>query len=156
MPKRVTGACCGGVFFCMDPENFGPRYSIGKLSFVLRSGVFGACGRAASQPFFCRAHPLDNPDDVLNKEISRSGHNFTHAMRKASRFYDALFANLQPRRYHLGAHPRGKVVVYTDAQFDPSRAGLGIHPWGALSSTPRSYVNRRTRMKPHAFNANTG
>ena len=99
---------------------------LGKLSFVLRSGVFGACGRAASQPFFCRAHPLDDPNDVLNQEISRSGHNFTHAMRKASRFYDTLFDNLQPRRHPLGAHPRGKVVVYTDAQFDPSRAGLGV------------------------------
>jgi hypothetical protein len=101
------------------------RTLLGKLNFTIQSGLFGGCGRAASQPFYTRSG-IGTEIIHGNLEKPPGGWDFTQSMCESVKFYRTLFDHIPANRYTIGAPRRGKVVVYTDAQSDSRRSGLGI------------------------------
>jgi hypothetical protein len=106
---------------------------LGKLQFICQHS-FGSVGRAATQPLVTRT----GKTTYLLKGGSKpppEGKSFSEAMEHMLSFFEILFrkvdgvlVNLPPLVHHLGRPKRKRVVVYTDAQYNPGskRAGLGV------------------------------
>ena len=119
---------------------------LGKLNFTIQSGVFGGCGRAASQPFYARAYP-DSYNHTTVSPISNfqnADSSFTDQMKSSSAFYKVLFQHLPPNRFYLRRSKRGHVVVYSDAQFRKNRQGLGIFIYDTDSPTNPIFISGST------------
>ena len=101
---------------------------LGKLFFLLATGSYFGCGRAATQPLVARS---SSPSS--RKTSSNGNYPFTEAMDLMLKFFVALLKNLPPLVIHLGMVARKKVLVYSDAAFAKRqdgkirRKGLGIY-----------------------------
>ena len=104
---------------------------LGKLQFISQHS-FGAVGRAATQPLVTRSGKKEYSH---RRKPEAEGKAWSEAMGHMLLFFETLFrrvngalANLPPLVHHLGCPRRKRVVVYTDAQYNPTtkRAGLGV------------------------------
>ena len=101
---------------------------LGKLYFLLATGSYFGCGRAATQPLVARSSLLSSKNSS-----SKGSYPFTDAMVLMLEFFVALFRDLPPLVIHLGVVARKKVLVYSDASFAKRkdgkirRKGLGIY-----------------------------
>ena len=85
---------------------------LGRLNWVLSSS-YASVGRAATLPLVDRA--------------TRSGATvWTPALSHMVDFFTQLFQDMPPLRFDFGQAKRKKVIVFTDASFKHSRAGLGV------------------------------
>jgi len=85
---------------------------LGKLYFLLITGAYFSCGRAATQPLVQRASQLS-----ASRASGKGAFPFTGAMELMLQFFIALFRDLLPLVIHLGKHLRKKVLAYTDTYF---------------------------------------
>ena len=100
---------------------------LGRLNFLLCSGAYHSCGRAATQPLVSRCCGLGR------SKVNRGPTHFTTAMGSMLKFFTALFLDLPPLVIKLGVQEDPKVLVYTDASYARNkldnkvrRKGLGI------------------------------
>jgi len=75
----------------------------GKLYFLLITGAYFGCGRAATQPLVQRASQLS-----ASRASEKGDVPFTGAMELMLQFFTALFRDFPPLVIHLGKHLRKK------------------------------------------------
>jgi len=75
----------------------------GKLYFLLITGAYFGCGRAATQPLVQRASQLSS-----SRASEKGDVPFTGAMELMLQFFTALFRDFPPLVIHLGKHLRKK------------------------------------------------
>jgi len=101
---------------------------LGRLYFLLATGSYFGCGRAANQPLVARSSLLSSKNSS-----SKGSYPFTDAMVLMLEFFIALFRHLPPLVIYLGMVTRKKVLVYPDASFANRNdgkirmKGLGIY-----------------------------
>ena len=97
----------------------------GKLGWILQT-VWGRVGRAAAQPLVSR---VGGKKFLLpgGRQPPPETSAWTPALAAMTEFFRTLFQFLPPLRVPLGAAPRARLVVYSDAQYSQNgRKGLGV------------------------------
>ena len=106
----------------------------GKLGWILQS-AWGGVGRAASQPLVSRT---GSKSFLLpgGRPAPPETHVWTPELSSMTAFFRTLFKFPPPLRQTLGAPPRGRLLVYSDAQYSQrGRKGLGVVVTDTLTNT---------------------
>ena len=106
----------------------------GKLGWILQS-AWGGVGRAAAQPLVSRT---GTKNFLLpgGRPAPPETHLWTPELASMTQFFRTLFKFLPPLRRTLGATPRGRLLVYSDAQYSQrGRKGLGVVVTDTLTNT---------------------
>ena len=106
----------------------------GKLGWILQS-AWGGVGRAASQPLVSRT---GSKSFLLpgGRPAPPETHVWTPELSSMTAFFRTLFKFPPPLRQPLGAPPRGRLLVYSDAQYSQrGRKGLGVVVTDTLTNT---------------------
>jgi hypothetical protein len=94
----------------------------GKLGWILQS-AWGGVGRAAAQPLVSST----GSKSFLLPGGPPETHGWTPELASMTQFFQTLFKFLPPLRQTLGAPPRCRLLVYSDAQYSQcGRKGLGV------------------------------
>ena len=97
----------------------------GKISWILQT-AWGRVGRAAAQPLVSRAGRTTFLLPGGRKPPPETT-EWTPALAVMAGFFRALFRRLPPLRVPVGADPRPRLVVYSDAQYSrDGRKGVGV------------------------------
>ena len=97
----------------------------GKLGWILQS-AWGGVGRAAAQPL---VSSTGSKSFLLpgGRQAPPETHGWTPELASMTQFFQTLFKFLPPLRQTLGAPPRCRLLVYSDAQYSQcGRKGLGV------------------------------
>ena len=98
---------------------------LGKLYFLLITGAYFGCGRAATQPLVQRASHLS-----ASRASAKGAFPFTGAMELMLQFFIALFRDLPTLVIHIRKHLRKKVLVYTYASCVKTHHSNRVHRKG--------------------------
>jgi hypothetical protein len=96
----------------------------GKLGWILQS-AWGGVGRASDQPLV--SHTGSKRFLLPGSPAQPETHLWTPELESMTQFFRTLFKFLPPFRQTLGTPPRGRLLVYSDAQYSQrGRKGLGV------------------------------